>query len=98
VGPPPEVITTQVVLRNNLNVVIQPLASKPKRQRDAAYIIGRLKKEKKTKLAEQVIAGEMSAHAAALEAGIRIKRISEHSLLRPGAYDSRQNYKSNLFP
>ncbi len=49
---------------------------KPKRQANAAYIIGRLKKEGETKLAEQVIAGKVSAHTAAVQTGIRHERIA----------------------
>ncbi len=48
----------------------------PKRHDDAAYIIGKLKKEGETKLAEKVIAGKMSAHAAAVQSGIRYERIA----------------------
>ena len=41
----------------------------------ASYILARLERDKKTDLLERVNAGELSAHAAAIEAGWRKRMI-----------------------
>jgi hypothetical protein len=50
-------------------------------RKDTAYIRARLERDGKTELLTKVVAGEMSAHAAAIEAGFRKKTVQVNPTL-----------------